>query len=89
MSGDGGPLASAIGIAVRAVSIEMADVLAYLEQRRENADTIAQRDPAFCDWAHDRKAQIEVILGDLRAGLHIGRAEVRAQLLAARAELSA
>ena len=62
------------------LSAELGDVLAYLAQRRDNAATIARKDPAFDAWAKDRQSQLDVIIGDLTAGLHIGSAAVRAAL---------
>lgn len=59
---------------------ELDDVVAYLEQRRDNAETIATRSPEHADLARDRQRQLEVIIGDLRAGMHVGSTEVRAAL---------
>lgn len=60
---------------------EFDDVIAYLEQRRDNAAAMAARDPRFCEWARDRRSQLDAMLGELRAGLHHGKAAVRARLL--------
>lgn len=59
---------------------ELADVLAYLERRRANAAAVAARDPAFDAWAEDRRRQLEVVIDELRAGLHLGCAGVAAAL---------
>lgn len=62
------------------ISAEVADVLAYLEQRRDNAAAVARRSPEFTEQARDRQRQLEIIIDDLRGGLHVGSAAVRAQL---------
>ena len=64
-------------------SAELADVIAYLAQRRDNAERVARHTPEFGDWARDRTRQLEIVIDDLRAGMHLGSAEVRARLLAA------
>lgn len=59
---------------------EFDDVIAYLEQRRDNAAAMAERDPQFCEWARDRRSQLDAMIDELRAGLHHGKAAVRARL---------
>ncbi len=61
-------------------SAELADVLAYLEQRRDNAALVSKRAPELEPLAVDRRQQLDVIIGDLAAGLHEGSAAVRAAL---------
>lgn len=60
----------------------MADVAAYLAQRSDNAKTMAKRSPEFAEEARERLRQLEVIADDLRAGLALGAAAKRADLLA-------
>jgi len=67
------------------LSTECADFIAYLEQRRDNCEVMITRWPAHEAEGRVMRRQIEVILGDLRAGLHHGAAELRADLAAARA----
>lgn len=62
------------------VSAELADMLAYLERHRANADTIVSRSPEFAEQARDRQRQLEVMIDELRAGLHEGSAAVLAAL---------
>lgn len=64
------------------LSPEAADFVAYLEQRMENADTMIGQYPEFAEHAADRKRQLAVIRDDVKAGLHLGAREVRAQMLA-------
>lgn len=68
------------GCSQEAPPSELADVIAYLEQRRDNAATMAQRMPEFEPWAKDRQQQLDAVIGDLRAGLHVGSFDVRAKL---------
>lgn len=66
---------------------ELADVMAYMEQRRDNAATIAANTPAHDELAQlaaDRRRQLDVQLDDLRAGLHVGSAAVLDRALAGR-----
>jgi hypothetical protein len=63
-----------------AVSGELADVLAYLEKRRANAAVVAKRQPELEPWAEDRRRQLEVVIDELKAGLHVGSADVAAML---------
>lgn len=68
---------------------ERADVLAWLEQRRDNAAAIAANSaagPEMQELANDRRRQLEVVIDELRQGHHEGHAQVRADL---RAELLA
>jgi hypothetical protein len=76
-----GPQRPARAPAAGSADTALADVIAYLEQRRDNADTMAARQPQFCEWAADRRRQLDAMLDDLRAGLHVGKAEVRAHIL--------
>lgn len=55
----------------------LADVLAYLAQRRDNAALVSRRAPELEPLAADRRQQLDVIIGDLEAGLHEGSAAVR------------
>lgn len=94
MSGDG--LLSAVpdwflrGLpSLRGARAERADTIAYLEQRRDNAAAIvgaASEHDELGDLARDRRRQLEVQIDEIKAGLHHGSAEVRAELLAAAAE---
>lgn len=61
-------------------SPELADVLAYIEQRRDNAVLMARRCPEFEAEARERQRQLDVLIDELKAGLHHGAAETRAQL---------
>jgi hypothetical protein len=63
---------------------EMADVIAFLEQRRDNAATIAERWPDFEHEARIQRRLIDTLLTDFRAGMHEGAAGVRARLLSSR-----
>ena len=58
----------------------LADVIAYLQQRCANAALVAKRMAEFEPLASDRARQLEVIIGDLKAGLHEGSAVVLAAL---------
>lgn len=62
------------------VASGLADFIAYLEQRRDNAGTIAGKVPEFAELARDRARQLEVMIDELRHGLHEGSAAVRAGL---------
>lgn len=67
------------------ISPELGDVIAHLEQRRDNAATIASRmapHEEMAMLATDRRQQTEVIIDDLKAGMHVGAAQVRADLAA-------
>jgi len=68
------------------LSPEMADVIAYLEQRAEAADKVARKAPDFAQEAAERRRQLEVIIDDFRNGLHMGSADARAMLKAHAAE---
>lgn len=59
---------------------ERDDVMAYLERRRDNAATIAERWPGFEYEARIQRRQLDIIIGDVRAGMHEGAAGVRARL---------
>ena len=61
-----------------AVSAELCDVIAYLRQRAAAADAAARKDADFDVLALDRRRQAEVIIDDLRAGLHHGCVDLRA-----------
>jgi hypothetical protein len=58
----------------------LADVLAYLAQRRDNCALVSRRVPGLEPLAADRRQQLDVIIGDLAARLHEGSAAVRAEL---------
>lgn len=65
---------------------ERQDVLAYLERRQSNAETIAANkaaDPETREYAQDRARQLAVVIHEIRTGLHDGEAET-ARLQAAR-----
>jgi hypothetical protein len=64
----------------RAPGPDLPDVIAYLEQRRDNSALVAKRAPELEPLAADRRQQLDVIIGDLVAGLHQGSADVRAAL---------
>lgn len=60
-----------------------ADVLAWLRRRAENARRVASVTPAndeLHQLAADRARQIEVMIGDLHAGLHHGAAAIEVEL---------
>jgi hypothetical protein len=61
-------------LADTSIPAELADVIAYLERRRDNTAAMEARTPQHSDWARERRRQIDVILGELRAGLHKGAA---------------
>lgn len=63
-------------IAQRFRQAERADVLAYLGRRAANAATIEAAKDDMDEFASDRRRQLEVIIGDISAGLHDGSAEV-------------
>ncbi len=57
---------------------ELADVIAHLEQRRDNAAAVAlwARSQAGVEpFAEDRRRQLDVVIDELRAGLHLGKGE--------------
>lgn len=58
------------------------DVLAYLAGRRENAARVAQvhAHDEQGEAARDRGRQLDIVIDELRAGLHLGAAAVRAEL---------
>ncbi len=62
------------------MNAERADVIAYLEQRRDKAVTMLEGWPDFANDGRVMRRQIELILGDLKAGMHEGAAGVRAAL---------
>lgn len=53
-----------------------ADVLAYLARRRANAETVAKRMSESEPFARDRVRQLDVIIEEIRAGLHRGEADL-------------
>lgn len=59
---------------------ERGDVLAYLEQRRDNAVLMAQRCPEFAADARERERQLGVMIDEIREGLHLGASIARAAL---------
>lgn len=61
-------------------SPELADVLAYLGRRRDNAALMAKASPEFADWAEDRRRQLEVVIDELENGLHHGCAQLVADI---------
>lgn len=67
---------SAEQIAVLGREAERADVLAYLARRRANAATMAENSPEFAEDARARIRELDLIEGDVRAGLHEGAAAV-------------
>lgn len=75
-----------VGVAIgrlrrpRATSDEIVDVLAYLARKRANAAVMAGKSPEFADEARWTMRQIDVIMGDLRAGFHHGAAFVAEQM---------
>ncbi len=56
---------------------ERDDVIAYLEQRRDNAQLMAQRSPEHADQARERERQLTVMIEEFSAGLHVGAAIAR------------
>lgn len=62
---------------------ERADVLAYLKRRRANAEVIARRYPDSEPFAEDRRRQLDVIIADIEAEMHLGAAQVEADRAAA------
>ncbi|MCT2398506.1 hypothetical protein [Novosphingobium mangrovi (ex Huang et al. 2023)] len=52
------------------------DVIAYLERRRANCLTVAERSPDEAERATVMRQQLDLILGDLRAGMHEGEAGI-------------
>ncbi|MEO5605577.1 MAG: hypothetical protein ABIR02_08195 [Novosphingobium sp.] len=60
---------------------ERDDLIAYLEQRRDNAELMALRSPEFADQARERKRQLSVMIDEFREGHHEGAAMVRAALV--------
>ena len=69
-----------------AISTELADVIAMLEARVSCATAAERQDPNFGEVAQDRRRQCQVIIDDLRAGLHHGCVQGRAMALAVDAE---
>lgn len=59
---------------------ERADILAYLCRRRRNAALVAARSPEFAEWAADRRRQLDVMIEEIKAGLHLGCAATEAAL---------
>lgn len=55
----------------------LADVLAYLARKRANAQRMERRLPEFADEARWTVRQIDIFTDDLRAGLHLGEAQLR------------
>jgi hypothetical protein len=87
MSGEGAlPACPIVGAETLMVPVltNMADVIAYLDQRIDNCDAMARSKIAFVDDARERRRQLEVIRDDFRAGLHQGAAMVRATLASRR-----
>lgn len=64
----------------------LADVIAYLERKRANAGLVAGRSPEFAELARDRARQLEIMIDELKAGLHQGEAAVSLMLSAGSAE---
>lgn len=59
---------------------ERADLVADLRRKRANAATMASRNPEFAEQARDRGRQLDVMIEEIEAGLHVGAAAVEAQL---------
>lgn len=70
-------------------SSELADVIAYLERRARNCERMMTQNPVEADRARIMRRQIEVLIGDLRAGLHHGESDVAALLAASDADREA
>ena len=61
------------------MAVERADVLAYLVQRRDNAAAIAASGAADGETralAQDRRRQLDVLIDELTAGMHVWAAEM-------------
>lgn len=67
---------------MRTGETERADFLAFLRQRRANCETMARNSAEFADQARDRGRQLDVLIGEIAAGMHEGAAEVEAALAA-------
>lgn len=54
----------------RTAEIERFDVLAYLTRRKANCDLVAKRIPEFADDAALQRRQIDILIDEIRGGLH-------------------
>ena len=59
---------------------ELADVIAFLERRCANAATMEKRAGEIEPLAADRRRQLQVVIDELRAGMHHGCAAMAAAL---------
>lgn len=59
---------------------ERADVLAVLRQRRANHDLVASRPTGLEERATWLRREMDILIGDIEAGLHEGRAAVAPML---------
>lgn len=55
---------------------ERRDVLAYLERKIGNADTMARRSAEFGEHASACRRQLEIVRDEIAAGMHLGEVEV-------------
>ena len=54
---------------------ERADLLALLRRRRDNCALVATRVGAeFEPFAEDRRRQLDIVIDEIEAGLHLGEA---------------
>ncbi len=80
MSGEGVFTALGDNLLALGRADERDDVIAYLEQRRDNAQLMALRWPEHADQARERERQLTVMIEEFSAGLHEGAAIARAAL---------
>jgi hypothetical protein len=65
---------------------ERADTLAYLARRSANATLMARQKPALDEYAADRRRQLEIVINDIEAGLHVGEVHVAGAIAGAAQE---
>lgn len=71
---------AAVAGALDGVAPDIDDVIAWLERRRANAETMAARNPVEAERARDRARQLDIQIDELKAGMHRGMAGVMRNL---------
>ncbi|WP_375290385.1 hypothetical protein [Qipengyuania sp.] len=65
-------------IDLRSAQTERSDVLAYLARRRANCELVARKSPEFADGARVQMRQLDVLIDEIRGGMHEGEAQAAA-----------
>lgn len=55
---------------------ERADLLSYLARRKANCSLVAKKSPEFAEAARIQERQLNILIDEIKGGLHEGEAEV-------------